>query len=72
MLKLIFFLLGALAVPAVTWWLENRDPDRWEAARMADRDRRAQARKAPHRRLKYSQVIKPPLLAQRRQPKGQM
>lgn len=72
MLKLIFFLLCALAVPAVTWWLENRDPDRWEAARMADRDRRAQARKAPHRRMKYSQIIMPPLLAQRRQTKGQI
>lgn len=72
MLKLIFFLLAALAVPAVTGWLESRDPDRWEAARMADRDRRAQARKAPHRRLKYSQAIMPPLLAQRRQTKGQM
>lgn len=72
MLKLIFFLLGALAVPAVTGWLESRDPDRWEAARMADRDRRAQARKAPHRRLKYSKVIMPPLLAQRRRPNGQM
>lgn len=72
MLKLIFFLLGALAVPAVTWWLESRDPEQREVARMADRDRRAQARKMPHRRLKYSQIIKPPLLAQRRRPKGQM
>ena len=72
MLKLIFFLLAALAWPIVTWWLESRDPEQREAARMADHDRRAQARKAPHRRMKYSQIIMPPLLAQRRQTKGQM
>lgn len=68
---LMIALLVLLAVPAVTWWLENRDPDRWEAAKLADRCRRDQAQRAPHRRT-YGQTIKPPLLEQRRQPKGQM
>ena len=70
-MKLVWIALFALAVPAVTGWIESRDPDRWEAVRMADRDRKAKARRQPRRRGKYSQVIMPPLLAQRGQNRGQ-
>lgn len=73
-MKLVLIALGLLAWPLVTWWAEAREDgeERRNINRMADSDRRAQARKMPHRRLKYSQAIMPPLLAQRRQPKGQM
>ena len=71
MMKLVWIALFALGFLLLTWYLEERDPDRWEAARMADRDRKAQARRKPRRRGKYSQVIMPPLLAQRRHDQGQ-
>ena len=71
MMKLVWIALFALCFPLLTWYLEERDPDRWEAVRMADRDRKAQARRQPRRRGKYSQVIMPPLLAQRRHDHGQ-
>ncbi len=70
-MKLIWIALFALGFPLLTWYLEERDPDRWEAARMADRDRKAQARRQPRRRGKYSQAIMPPLLEQRRHDQGQ-
>lgn len=71
-MKLVWIALFALAVPLIGWRLEERDPDRWEAARMADRDRRRQAVRPMNRRMKYARIEKPPLLAQRRQTKGQM
>ena len=70
-MKLVWIALFVFGFLLLAWWLEERDPDRWEAARMADRDRKAKARRRPHRRGKYSQVIMPPLLAQRRQNRGQ-
>lgn len=39
-MKLLWIALAALAVPLIGWWLEERDPDRWAAVRMADRDRK--------------------------------
>jgi hypothetical protein len=68
MLKLIFFLLGALAVPAVTWWMESRDPVKADVRRMADRDRQAQAVRLPQRRMQYAQIVKPALLQQHGRP----
>ena len=47
MMKLVWIALFALGIPLLTWYLEERDPDRWEAVRMADRDRKAQARRQP-------------------------
>lgn len=70
-MKLIWIALFALGIPLLTWYLEERDPARWEAARMADRDRKAQMRRQSRSRGKYSQVIMPPLLAQRRHDQGQ-
>ena len=70
-MKLVWIALFVFGFPLLTWYLEERDPDRWEAARMADRDRRAQARRQPRSRGKYSQAIMPPLLAQRGQNRGQ-
>ena len=45
MMKLVWIALFALAVPLIEWWMESRDPDRWEAARMADRDRKAERKR---------------------------
>lgn len=62
-----------IGLPIVTGWMEGRDPDRANVRRMADRDRKAQAVRLPQRRMQYTQkIVKPPLLAQRRRPKGQM
>lgn len=64
----IVIILLLLAWPAVTWWMESRQPQGREITRMADRDRITQARRAPHRRGKYSQTIKPALFQQHGRP----
>jgi hypothetical protein len=61
-----------IGLPIITGLVEGRDPVKSDVRRMADRDRQSQAVRMPQRRMQYAQIVKPPLLAQRRQPKGQM
>lgn len=60
----VFAGLALLAVPIVTGWLEGRDPDAKTVARMADRDRQAQAVRPMSRRMMYAKIEKPILRQQ--------
>lgn len=64
----IIVALAWIGLPIVTGWMEERDPDRANVRRMADRDRQDQAVRPMSRRMLYAQIVKPALLQQRGRP----
>ena len=64
----IIVALAWIGLPIVTGWMEERDLDRANVRRMADRDRQDQAVRLPQRRMQYAQIVKPALLQQHGRP----